>query len=726
MGCIQSKIENEEVVSRCKEQKLFMKDAVSLRNGFAAAHSAYVMSLKNIGAALSDYAQGEVQNPNPNPNPTVTLDTPPPPPPPPPPPNFTTQPLQRAASMPESAIPKSEPKPSNNTIIEEDEEEIEESSLRGRRKQDRVVENPPPPPPRRIEMETPRPPSLEQSTWDFFFPGVENMPGPNLSDVDENRSEMERKMYSEMAKKSEENMVSKSAKVKPEVVVEKVAEATLPPPPPEAAVVAVKPARSVNLMQIFNELDDHFLKASESAHEVSKMLEANRLHYHSNFADNRGHIDHSARVMRVITWNRSFRGMPNAEDVKKDFDSKEYETHATVLDKLLAWEKKQYDEVKYWKLECFYDFKSYVRRICALGSWNKVGLKMDQSGKAELEAGKLTKLDYQKKVAMLNKQKKRGASPESLEKLKAAVSHLHTRYIVDMQSMDSTVSEINRLRDEQLYPKLVAFVDGMATMWETMKMHHESQLKMVMALKYLDISQSVKETSMDHHQRSRQLLEVAQIWHSQFERLVTKQKGYIRALNSWLKLNLTPIESSLKEKVSSPARPQNPPIQHLLIEWHDGLESLHDELARIAILNFAAVVETIEIQQEEELKLKERCEDIQRDLNRKQWEFEEWKHKYLQRHMAPDELDPERAEEGAHKDAIAERQLLVDRVHRELVKEVEAYQKQCFHVREKSLTSLKGQMPELFRAMSTFTRDCTEMYNHLRSISHHQRPVEGS
>lgn len=59
-----------------------------------------------------------------------------------------------------------------------------------------------------------------------------------------------------------------------------------------------------------------------------------------------GHIDHSARVMRVITWNRSFRGLPNADDGKDDVDLEENETHATVLDKLLAWEKKLYDEVK--------------------------------------------------------------------------------------------------------------------------------------------------------------------------------------------------------------------------------------------------------------------------------------------------------------------------------------------------------------------------------------------
>jgi hypothetical protein len=59
-----------------------------------------------------------------------------------------------------------------------------------------------------------------------------------------------------------------------------------------------------------------------------------------------GHIDHSTRVMRVITWNRSFKANHDNDDGKDDFDSEEQETHATVLDKLLAWEKKLYDEVK--------------------------------------------------------------------------------------------------------------------------------------------------------------------------------------------------------------------------------------------------------------------------------------------------------------------------------------------------------------------------------------------
>lgn len=57
--------------------------------------------------------------------------------------------------------------------------------------------------------------------------------------------------------------------------------------------------------------------------------------------------------MRVITWNRSFRGLPNNDDLNDDFDTEENETHATVLDKLLAWEKKLFEEVKVKNFESF-------------------------------------------------------------------------------------------------------------------------------------------------------------------------------------------------------------------------------------------------------------------------------------------------------------------------------------------------------------------------------------
>lgn len=440
---------------------------------------------------------------------------------------------------------------------------------------------------------------------------------------------------------------------------------------------AIKVVPSVTLMQILNVLDDHFLKASESAQEVTKMLEATRLHYHSNFADNRGHIDHSARVMRVITWNRSFRGVSNGDGAKDDFDSEEYETHATVLDKLLAWEKKLYEEVK---------------------------------------QGELMKLEYQRKVAILNKQKKRGASAESLEKTKAAVNHLHTKYIVDMQSMDSTVSEVDHIRDAQLYPKLVALVIETANMWESMCMHHDSQLKIVTDLKSLDISQAPVETTKHHYERTVQLLNVVHEWHLQFEKLVTEQKHYIKALNSWLKLNLIPIESNLKEKISSPPKAPNPPIQALLHAWHDYIDKLPDELAKSAISSFAAVIKTIIVQQEEEMKLKEKCEETRKEYLKKKQAFEEWYQKHLMR-RGPEEAEHERGEEVNTNNPVSERQFVVESLKKRLEEEVEYHQKHCIQVREKSLQCFKTRLPELFRALSDYSHACADSYEKLKLIA---------
>ncbi|KAF5453153.1 hypothetical protein F2P56_028080 [Juglans regia] len=716
MGCSQSKIENEEAVSRCKDRKLYMKEAVSARNAFAAAHSSYATYLKNTGAALSDYAHGEVSqfpssSSSSSAHPTLPFSSPASfdtvlLAPPPPVPNFPT-PLYRAASMPEIKIQKPDPpRPVAGTIIEEEEgAESDAEDPRNRLKRrggsshrnSRVLEDEggPPPVSQVSQQEVPMLAQQQDPAYDYFF-SVDNMPGTTLSDAppvaegveDSVRNEeIERKISEEKPKRVEDGGGGGGSEVrgteKVEVVVpaagrtvKKGKQAT---GGAEGKRMVIKP--SVNLLQIFSELDDHFLKASESAQEVSKMLEAARLHYHSNFADNRGHIDHSKRVMRVITWNRSFKGLnDNADDGKDDFESEEQETHATVLDKLLAWEKKLYDEVK---------------------------------------AGELMKYEYQKRVASLNR-KKRGTNSEALEKAKAAVSHLHTRYIVDMQSMDSTVLEINRLRDEQLYPKLFQLVQGMATMWETMESHHEKQKKTVEALKYLDVSQSPKETSEHHHERTHQLWIVVMDWHSEFQKLVNHQKGYIRALNSWLKLNLIPIDSSLKEKISLPV--ENPPIRDLLRAWHDSLEKLPDEIARTALHNFAAVIDAIFEQQNEELNLKQKCEDTRKELARKIRQFEDWHSKYLQQKV-PDELDPEGTGDNH---LLAEKQFMVDSVKKKLESDQEAYERQCLQVREKSLVSLKNRLPELFRAMSDFARVCSEMYRNLRSISQPSNSKNGS
>lgn len=358
MGCNQSKIENEEAVARCKERKRFMKEAVSTRNAFAAAHSAYTTSLKNTGAALGDFAHGEVQNPQFT---TTTADnsyiaTLPQKPfeiplPPPPLPDFS--PLQRSTSMPEiSKIkPDPRPKPMPKPILEEDEEERElenEGSLRKRRtnrntggvgggvNSNRRLEDeeqaPPPMPPPPAKQPPPENDPVsnhhhhsmsnpqQSSAWEYFFPPMENVAGTSLNEEAEEEDTLNK--MKNIARPNRVGVVEEVVATQRVVDVEvplpkhdldhehepipeheemvespmtspssgiKVNQMPVTPPPMEAKRIVKH--NNVNLLQIFADLDDHFLKASESAHEVSKLLEATRLHYHSNFADNRGNVN---------------------------------------------------------------------------------------------------------------------------------------------------------------------------------------------------------------------------------------------------------------------------------------------------------------------------------------------------------------------------------------------------------------------------------------------------
>nr|CAB3465337.1 unnamed protein product [Digitaria exilis] len=772
MGCAQSRIENEEAVARCKERRQLMKAAVAARNAFAAAHSAYACSLRDTGAALSEFAHGEGVPPPPPPPPEAEAEAaapaqggigaaangvagpsevsgadgimPPPPPldplppPPPPLPDFSPSPakIHRSISMPmppssgnrnPAMLHADSIREEDEEAAEREEEEEDDGHLDDRRQ--RLRHRPPvpppvspPPPETPVTPQPPPPPPPPSSdlksgvdTWDYFFSMDEGM-ASIAPDDDEIMAEPGEDKYVPPSPPRPPPSPPPPAPVPlseefeeeprtPEMVTPPP---SLPPKPPKnsskkkkgkgklkaahhqhtesappvtlgggkAGKVVPAEMPRVDLLRVLAEIDERFLKASQSAGEVSKVLEANRMHYHSNFADNRGHIDHSARVMKIITWNRSFKGMQNGEDGKDDFENDEWETLATVVDKILAWEKKLYDEVK---------------------------------------AGEIMKLEYQRKVALLNRQKKHNAAIEVLEKTKAAVTHLHTRYIVDMQSMDSTVSEIQHLRDNQLYPRLLDLADRMAKMWEDMHMHHANQLNTVLKLKSVDISDSNIETSDYHHSHTRQLRDIVDKWITNFTDLMSYQKEYINALYGWLKLNLIPIESSLKEKVASPPRMQQPPIKAFLQAWNEHLTKLPDDLAKTAIVSFRAVLETILGVQDEELKQKEICEQTRREYARKARAFEDWYHKHSQRRAF--DVDPETGEGTGQKDAVTEKRFAVESLKSKLDDEIESHNKLSKQVREKSLSILKAHLPELFRALADFSNASFDMYSKLRLMS---------
>ncbi|CAL4963543.1 unnamed protein product [Urochloa decumbens] len=722
-----------------------------------ASHSHHAAATAAVAAA----AAASVSAP---PGPSTASVITAPSPPPPPFPDFAHSSLQRSSSTPNIPMPdqraaaKNRP-PVDAAIREEDENEEEDDghirtesddddeddsdddddddhhehddvSVEGmvhgqplkRVVMDSVGSSPvtPPPPPRLNQTPpmpattTPPPPVPEShmATWDYFF-GPTPTPPPNLEQpADETWMERHEKEPVAEVKRpvaklglsepaASEERLPQTAAEKEKAIEEMVANLPQSKPivrkPPKAPVplptVHYQHASSIgavetrkgkmmvasgtaSLLQIVSQLDDHFLRASESAHDVSKKLEATRMHYHSNHADSRGHIDHSTKIMHVITWNRSFKNLPDHDDLNDNFEIDDrFETHAAVLDRMLAWEKKLYDEVK---------------------------------------AGELMKIDYQKKVTLLQKQKKRGVKLETLEKTKAAVSHLHTRYIVDMQSMDSTVSEINRLRDRQLFPKLVDLVDGMTKMWSAMHRHHRSQFMIISGIRGFEIPPVPRETTDLHYNQTCELRDIVREWHMQFEKLMDNQKAYIRALNAWLKLNLIPIESNIKEKVSSPPRLVDPPIKNLLHAWHDELERLPIELAKTAIKTFAEVISNIVHLQEEEVNLRRRCDETRRDLTRKKSQFEDWHQKYMERRAAlVEDANPETG--GVQNiDPVEDRKRSIEELEIRLREEEGNHLRHARQVREKSLANLRTHLPELFRNMADFSYFCHDMYNNLR------------
>ncbi|KAI3763322.1 hypothetical protein L1987_53776 [Smallanthus sonchifolius] len=354
---------------------------------------------------------------------------------------------------------------------------------------------------------------------------------------------------------------------------------------------------------------------------------------------------HSTRDMRVI-------------------NSAKVEFHGTLLDKMLVWEKKLYDEVK---------------------------------------AGEMMKHEYQKKIAVLNKLTKRGVSNDRLKRTEATVNHLHTTYIVEMQSIDSTVSEINRLRDEQLYPKLVQIVEQIGEMWKNIGKQHEQQLTIALGLINIKISQLPKDKKEINLKNIGRIHLQVTNWCSKFEKLMLHQKEYIRSLNNWLKATLISIDSN--------AKLQNPKIESLLRTWRDQIEKLPEERAKTAINSFAAVIDEIVQYHSDEMKIKERCDSIRREITRKSREFEEWCDKQISKRLPADEMDVDVMDDM---EVIAEQQVVVEVLKRRLAEEEEAYRRQRVQVKDKSLMRLKTALPEIFTAMTTFSGACSIMYERLR------------
>ncbi|XP_057786064.1 protein ALTERED PHOSPHATE STARVATION RESPONSE 1-like [Salvia miltiorrhiza] len=616
MGITNSKGERSSALKLCRERKKFIKQAIDSRYALAAAHVSYVQSLRNLGIALRRFAEAEVlvetslsasateldKTPShssyPSPSPSHlggVSDSP----------VLNGSPLStaRVSYMRSSgATALTVRLNTRNSFVEEGEFSM-----------------PPPPPP---------PP--DDSGWDYFDPADESFRFPGQ---DGNLDTDDAGMYGDSGKKEfdfsrgngiyerEGSMTPKlesptngngrlaaensqqrvEGEVKDMAVGKEVSGS-------RGKVAGKTPVgqsnsrtnksvvendicaeredpsefithRAKDFLSSIKDIDSRFFRASESGREVSRMLEANKIHV--GYAEARGassaslyltsfgvgccqggsaNISDDQIVTKVITWKRTTSSKSSSSRnplaMKDDDDSgSEYidefcmisGSHSSTLDRLYAWERKLYDEVK---------------------------------------ASESIQREYDRKCDQLRHQFAKDLSPQVIDKTRAAVKDLHSRIRVALHAVDSISKRIEKMRDEELLPQLRELIQGLTTMWKAMLECHHSQY-ITISLAYHTKSSAVAPLGETQRQIINQLQDEVEYFGLSFADWINSYTSYVEALNSWLQnCILQPRERKGRRGEAPPRRSLAPSIFVLCRDWSAGIKSLPSQEVSDAIKAF--------------------------------------------------------------------------------------------------------------------------------------------
>ncbi|KAL6846039.1 hypothetical protein ACP4OV_023487 [Aristida adscensionis] len=638
MGCCQSRLERLEAVSRCKARRRYTKQLVQARRDMAAAHALYLRALRATGVSLLHFASAEADHPHPHPHAAAgprrdpppsppPPPTPPPPPPPPPPP-----------------LPPLSPTPTTTSWT------TNSSSMSSS-----AILPPPPPPPM-------------PSSWDFWDPFAPSSSRSAAEDAD-----------------WDDAATAVDVPVAPPVVTAAAAAAPAPSivtatttstTPSELTVVAVPRggAGKKDLAEIATELDEYFLKAADAGARVAALLEA------PICEPPEPNVNNNSLPGKVLSYSKSFKptgwswgggggpygkGSNGFSRVGRGDGGMGHGggggmlSHSSTVEKLYAWEKKLFLEVK--------SYEGY-------------------------------KQEHDKKVGLLRKQEVKGVDYLKMEKNRMEIESLESKMLVATQSIETTTSEIIRLRESELFPQLLELVAGLMSMWRGMYECHQVQTHIVQQLEYLNSARNTNPTSNVHRQAALQLEIEVDRWYSAFCSLVKSQRDYVYSLTGWLRLSLFCHHDPLTKAH------QNSDIYSLCEEWQLAIDRIPDKVASEGIKTLLTVIHAVVIQQAEEHKQKKKSEAAFKEFEKKAEELRSLESKY----------GPYFGAEGygeiARKSPVADKRAKVETLRSRADEEKSKYEKSIGVTRAMTLNNLQTGFPNVFQAMTGFASVCMEAF----------------
>ncbi|CAH9134515.1 unnamed protein product [Cuscuta epithymum] len=312
-----------------------------------------------------------------------------------------------------------------------------------------------------------------------------------------------------------------------------------------------------------------FIKASESGREVPLMLEANKFNFRpiipgarrgsiaktllrscfscgadpSQVPEEKDEAPQSSP--KYMTWHRTtsfssssrnLLGVNSTDEHTKNlFDNfcMNSGSHASTLDRLHAWEKKLYDEVK---------------------------------------ACEIIRVEYDAKRKLLRQTESLGESQQKIDKTRAAVKDLHSRIGVAIHRINTISRKIEELRDEELQPQLEELIEGLRKMWEEMLNCHAMQLHII-SIAHLPGNKKLPIDSESHRQTTIHLEHELISLSSSFTKWIGAQMAYMEAINKWLLKCVLMKEQSSKRKRRVQHQPNlryyGPPIYMICGAWLD-------------------------------------------------------------------------------------------------------------------------------------------------------------
>ncbi|KAL3813973.1 hypothetical protein ACJIZ3_015241 [Penstemon smallii] len=303
--------------------------------------------------------------------------------------------------------------------------------------------------------------------------------------------------------------------------------------------------------EVVKEIQVQFDNASESGNELAKFLEVGKVPYKRKHGH---HVSSKILHLPVVSSQPSTsKSSDNAElDVDQDVELRSKKLSST-LHKLYLWEKKLYEEVKVEeKMRVLHEQKSR----------------------------KLKRLD------------ERGAEATKIDVTRTLVRSLSTKIRIAIQVVDKISVKINSLRDDELWPQLNEFIQGLARMWKSMLECHHNQCQAIVEAKRLDAIAFSKHFSDAHFEATRQLEHDLINWTLRFSYWVSAQKGYVRALNNWLMKCLLYVPEETPDGIVpfSPGRIGAPPIFIVCNQWWQSLDIISEKEVVDSMREFASNV----------------------------------------------------------------------------------------------------------------------------------------